>query len=306
MISFVTGASGFIGSHLVEHLLTRGDTVVAFQRKTMLPRERLRVVEGDVLDAELLARAIRENAPQEIYHLAAQSLPNASWEQPGLTHRVNVEGALNVLEAVRVANISPAILVTSSSSVYAQNPDGTPIKEDDRCHPANPYAVSKLAADHLSRLYAERYKLRVVVARPFFLIGPRKAGDVCSDWARDIVAIERAGTGNVAVGNLDIERDFLHVVDGVEALVTIAAKGKAGDAYNVCSGRGWNLRDVLGVLTRAARAGVSIRSDPSRVRPIDERVKIGDASKLGALGWRERRTVDAALEEILHYWRTQR
>lgn len=306
MICFVTGASGFIGSHLVDHLLERGDTVVALQRQPGPERERLKVVAGDVLDADLLKRIVREAAPQEIYHLAAQSLPAVSWEQPWLTQRINVEGVLNTLEAVRGAQSSAAVVVASSSSIYAQSADGAPIREDDPIGPASPYGVSKLAADHLSRLYAERYGLRVLRARPFFLIGPRKTGDVCSDWARHIVSIERAGHGELPVGNLDIERDFLHVKDGVQALVTIAASGDAGEAYNVCSGRGWKLRDILAAYAELAHAELSIRVAVSKMRPIDERIKVGDCAKLQTLGWRQQLDVRGALEEILGYWRQHR
>lgn len=303
MISFVTGSSGFIGSHLVDHLLARGDSVITLQRKVSAPRAGLRTIEGDVLDAELLKRVIAENKPDEIYHLAAQSLPNVSWEQPALTHRINVDGTLNLLEAVRAANYSPAIVFASSSSVYAMS--DAPIREDDLCRPASPYGVSKLAADHLCRLYALRHGLRVMCARPFFVIGTRKTGDVSSDWARNIVAIERGQAKELVIGNLDIVRDFLHIADGVAGLAAIAAKGGAGEAYNISSGRGWNLADLLKALTQRAKTKIEVRVDPAKVRPVDERVKVGECAKLKSLGWKESRTVEQALAEILDYWRQQ-
>ena len=305
MISLVTGAAGFIGSHLVDYLLARGDTVVALQRKPAVGGDRLRVVEADVLDAERLTRVMCEHVPDEIYHLAAQSLPNVSWEHPQLTHRINVEGTLNVMEAARAGKIAPAIVVASSSAIYAQRDDDTAIREDDYCRPGSPYGTSKLAADHLARLYAERYGMRVLRARPFFLVGTRKVGDVSSDWARNVVAIERGISQELAVGNLDIVRDFLHVADGVEGLATMAAKGRAGEAYNVCSGRGCNLKEVLAALRGMARTNVDVRLDRSKVRPIDERVKIGESAKLRSLGWSERRSVAEALREMLDYWRAR-
>ena len=308
MTSLVTGAGGFIGSHLVDFLLARGDSVIALQRKRVAERERLRVVEVDVVDAEGIADVIAETEPDEIYHLAAQSLPNVSWEQPWLTHRINVDGTLNILEAVRAAKISPSIVIASSSSIYAPRSDDAPIREDDPCRPASPYGVSKLAADHLARLYAERHGLRAMVARPFFLIGTRKTGDVCSDWARSIACIERpakGGTTNgvLAVGNLGVVRDFLHIADGVAGFAVIAAQGRSGEAYNISSGRGWNLADVLKTLTGLSKTKIEVRVDPARVRPVDERVKIGDNAKLKALGWCEERNVEQALAEILAYWR---
>jgi GDP-4-dehydro-6-deoxy-D-mannose reductase len=305
MIALVSGASGFIGSHLVEHLLARGDTVIAFQRKQGRACGGLQTIEGDVLDANSVARAIKQTGPQVIYHLAAQSLPKVSWDQPGLTHHVNVGGTLNVLGAAAAAPSAPTVVIASSSSIYAERPDGGPIREDDPCLPASPYGVSKLAVDHLSRLYAHRYGIPVIIARPFFLIGPRKAGDVCSDWARNIVAIERGQTDALAVGNLETERDFLHIADAVSALAVIAGKGIAGQAYNVCSGRGWKLKDVLGNLTKLAHREITVRADSTRMRALDERIKVGDPSKLRKLGWREQHGVEVALEQILQYWREQ-
>ena len=306
MKAFLTGASGFIGSHLVDHLLARGDSVITLQRKPAASRTGLRTIEGDVLDSELLKRVIAENKPNEIYHLAAQSLPNVSWEQPALTHRINVDGTLNVLEAVRAANYSPAIVFASSSSIYAAS--DLPICEDDLCRPSSPYGISKLAADHLCRLYVARHGLRVMCARPFFLIGARKTGDVCSDWARQIAARERpaeAGTTNnsLAVGNLEIVRDFLHIEDGIAGLMTIAGKGDAGQAYNISSGRGWNLADVLKIFLGIAKTEIEVRVDPTKIRPVDERVKIGDNAKLKSLGWQPARKLDDALVEVLNFWR---
>jgi GDP-4-dehydro-6-deoxy-D-mannose reductase len=300
----VTGAAGFIGSHLVDHLLARGDDVLTFGRRTLPAKPGLSCIEGDILDAALLEKLVASHAPEQIYHLAAQSLPNVSWAQPILTHRINVEGTLHLLEAVRKSEARPRILIASSSSIYAQNPHGAPIREDDPCQPASPYGVSKLAADHYARLHAHRFGLHVVCARPFFLIGTRKTGDVCSDWARNIVAIERNEARELVLGNTDCARDFLPISDGVPALIRIAEMGQPGEAYNISSGVGWNLSDVLETLTSMSERKISTRVDPERVRPVDERIKIGDNRRLAALGWVPASTVPLALQEILNYWRS--
>src|SRR5262249_20960767 len=151
--------------------------------------------------------------------------------------------------------------------------------------------------------YHEFYGLTVVRCRPFYWIGPRKTGDVSSDFARGIVAIEQGRQEDLPVGNLELVRDLLDVRDGVEALRLLSQHGRPGDVYNICSGRGYSLREVLSVYKRLAKVEVRERFDPSRTRPIDENVKIGDPSELCKLGWSPQRSIARTLEEILAYWR---
>ena len=227
--------------------------------------------------------------PEVVFHLAAQSYPGVSWKQPAQTFEVNVLGTIFLFEEILARKLDPTIVVVCSSSEYAANRDGQPITEHGELVPSSPYAVSKLAQDHLSRLYHEFYGLRVIRCRPFFLIGPRKTGDAASDFARGIVAIERGRQEDLPVGNLDVVRDFLDVRDGVEAFWLLSQRGCLGDVYNVCSGRGYSLRDVISVYKNLASVEVRERLDLGRIRPIEEMVKVGDPTKLNALGWSPRR-----------------
>jgi GDP-4-dehydro-6-deoxy-D-mannose reductase len=182
MKALVTGAAGFIGRYLVEHLLAEGHEVEALARRPGAFQDSgpLRVHKGDVRDRDFLGRLVSEAKPEVIFHLAAQSLPLVSWDRPDETFEVNTGGTLNLFDALRAAHADPAIVVACSSAEYAPRPDGLPISEEWVLAPSSPYGVSKLAQDHLARLYAEAHGLRVVRARPFFLIGPRKERDVSS------------------------------------------------------------------------------------------------------------------------------
>lgn len=294
MTIVITGAGGFIGQHLASLVRTHGEEVIALRRQ-----------DCDMLDADLVRRIIREARPNRIFHLAAQSLPGLSWTNPAETFRVNVEGTLNLLDAVRLAQIDPAILAVCSSSEYAQSREGRPIKETDNMQPLTPYAISKLAMDHCARLYAVRYKLNILRVRPFFLIGPGKTGDVCSDLARRVVAVERGEAADVPVGRLDIVRDFLDIRDGVEAMELIVAKGEANEDYNICAGQGYRIAEVLDGYKKLARRPISERMDPSLLRPIEEPIKVGDPAKLKALGWTARYSLEESLSVILEYWRSK-
>ncbi|MFH0907554.1 MAG: GDP-mannose 4,6-dehydratase [bacterium] len=297
MVSLVTGSGGFIGSWLVEHMERLGHTVVRMSRSEPNP--------VDLLDEQAVRGVISNTRPDWIFHLAAQSLPRVSWADPAGTFRANVDGTVNLLEAVRAAGITPSIIVAGSSSIYRQRPDGSPIREDDPAGPLSPYAVSKLAEEHLARVYAQKYGMRVTAVRPFFLIGPRKSGDVCSDFARGIVAVERGRAPDLPVGNTRVVRDFLDVRDGVRALVLVAEKGRPGSVYNICSGHGYEIDDVLQRFKKMSSIPVREREDAALMRPIDEAVKVGDATRLKSLGWQPERDMDGTLCEILEYWRAE-
>ncbi len=303
MKCLVTGAGGFIGGHLVECLAGKGWEVHAVDRVRGALAKGVRLHSVDLLDREQTAACIGEVRPDAVFHLAAQSYPGVSWEKPALTFNVNVLGSIHVLEGLRQAGLNPPILVVCSSAEYAPETGSAPIPEDAPLRPSSPYGVSKLAEDHAARLYFERYGLRTVRVRPFFLVGPRKTGDVSSDFARGIVAIERGKADHLSVGNLDVVRDLLDVRDGVEAFCLLVEKGVAGEVYNVCSGRGYSVREILATLKELARVQVEERGDPARLRPLDEMVRIGDPGRLKALGWSPARSVRQTLEDILEHWR---
>jgi GDP-4-dehydro-6-deoxy-D-mannose reductase len=307
MRCLVTGAAGFIGSHLVEFLVGEGHEVTAMGRARTGALEAagggFTFARADLLDRTAVGALLDATRPEVVFHLAAQSYPNVSWTEPARTFEVNVQGTIGLFEAILGRRLAPAIVVPGSSSEYAPAPDGRPIREDDELVPSSPYAVSKLAQDHLARLYHAYHGLNVVRCRPFFLIGPRKEGDAASDFARGVVAIEGGRRDELAVGDLDVVRDLLDVRDGVEALWLLARRGRPGDVYNICSGTGYSLRDVLEVYRGLARAAVRERTDPARIRPIDERIKVGDPAKLIALGWSPKRPIRRTLGDILEYWR---
>jgi nucleoside-diphosphate-sugar epimerase len=163
--------------------------------------------------------------------------------------------------------------------------------------------VSKTAADMLARLYWQVYGLKVVRARPFFVTGPRKLGDVCSDFCRGVAEIESGRRRSLQVGNLEAVRDFVDVRDAVEALRLLAEKGQPGEAYNICSGTGTSVSDLLGIVTDAARAPIPVQRSHQRYRPLDEPITVGDRSRLSALGWAPQQAIKQTVADTLEFWR---
>jgi len=303
----VTGALGFIGTYLVDFLLARGETVYALDQRTegFSPRLGFHLIQCDLLDRGSVLKSVAEIKPDFVFHLAAQSLPQVSWQDPETTFRVNVFGTLYLLDAIRAAQIKPIIEVFCSSGEYAVSQHNTPIGENYPLEPSSPYALSKIGQDQLCVLYGKAYQMHIVRVRPFFIIGTHKTGDVCSDFARGIVAIERGLAKTLTVGNLDAVRDFLDVRDALTAFWLVAERGIPGTVYNICSGQGFAVSDILGRASALSRTPFDVHQDSSRLRPLDEPVKIGDNSKLRALGWRPSITIDKSLADILAYWRKQ-
>ena len=303
----VTGAGGFIGWHLVDLLARRGDTVQAWRRRSAPSDWEIPVdfAAIDMTDGAGVAAHLQDFAPDAVIHLAAQSFPNRSWEEPARTYEVNVLGTVNLLEAVRGLRRPPRVLVAGSSAEYAEPVDNQPISENAPTEPDSPYGASKVAVDHLVQLYGRRYDLDLIRFRPFFLIGPRKTGDVCSDFARRIVAIERGEADAMRVGALDVVRDFIDVRDGVAGIARILDAGRRDEVYNVCGGVGVSIREILDAFRRLAQKPVDVVIDPTLIRPLDQKAKIGDGSKLRALGWRPSLSLDETLRSILAYWRAK-
>lgn len=307
---FITGIGGFLGSHLADSALAKGWTVFGLLRRDSHNlaeiRPKVTLFRSDILDKTQVENAVQKVRPEVIFHLAAQSSPSTSWTEPERTFHVNVLGTMNLLEAARTAGLKPIVVVAGSSAEYGfSQPDEILIREDMPLRPASPYGVSKMAASALALLYHRAFDMKVLVVRPFFVIGSRKVGDVCSNFARGIVAVERGEQTSLRVGNLETTRDFLDAEDAVRALWLLAEEGTPGQVYNICSGAGHKIASVLDVFLRMGSRPITVDRDPALLRPVDEPIVVGDNSRLRALGWIPQVSLDDSLSRILDYWRTQ-
>ena len=304
----ITGSGGFLGRHLVRHLADRGK-VTAFSRSIDPVTDGLanvNSVAGDVRNKEAVNACIESVQPDWIIHAAAQSYPGVSWDDPQGTFEVNVQGTVNVLEAARQHTPGARILVFSSSAAYGPVANSTPIAETVPLTGQSPYGTSKAACDWMSQLYAGRYDMQVMVARPFFIIGPEKQGDAASDFTSGLLEIELGRSEVLNVGNLAAVRDFLPLSDALDACVAILEKGASGEAYNICSGEGLAVRQLLDGLIQHIEEVVRIEDDPEKCRPLDEPVRIGSNAKLKGLGWSPKKDLALALEEMVRLARKER
>jgi GDP-4-dehydro-6-deoxy-D-mannose reductase len=308
----VTGAAGFVGVHLSRLLLAEcpGAEVFGVVRPGR-PRKRVpegvRILDADLEDARQVDGVFDAVRPDRIVHLAAQSSPQSSWADPSGTLRANVMGLLNILESLRRRRLSPRVLVVGSAEEYGMvDPRHLPVSEDAPLRPASPYAVSKVAQGYLALQYWLAFGMSIVRTRTFHHTGPgRGASFAESAFARQIVDVELGRRAPVLeVGNLEAVRDFSDARDVVRAYWALLEHGRAGEVYNVCSGKGIRIREVLEKLLHASGIQVDVRVDPDRLRPSDVPVLVGDGARLrDATGWEPRLTLDQSLADVLQYWR---
>ncbi len=289
---FVTGAKGFVGSHLVPRLEQRGFEVVATDR------------ELDVADAARVESAVRRARPGLLVHLAALTSVAASWRDPEETYRVNFLGTRAVLVAVAGAAPRARLLLIGSADQYGSlEPGAAPLDEAAPLRPRSPYARTKTAADLLGAAWARR-GLDVVRVRAFNHTGPGQSDDfVLSSFARQAVEIAQGRREpRLRVGNLDSVRDFLDVEDVLEAYDRLCEPSVPAGVYNVASGLGVRLGDALDEILKLAGAQPSIEMDPERMRPRDQLV--GDATLLrSACGWTPRVSFSETLARLVEDWR---
>lgn len=284
---FVTGASGFVGGWLTEHLAASGDEVAV-------------LADGvDLRDREM-ATEITDAEPEVIYHLAAFTHVGRSWDEPALALEVNALGTLAVLEAARTLARPPRVLLVSSAEVYGGG-DGTPLDEDAPLVPTTPYAASKIAAEFIGIQAAIGRGLEVVRARPFNHVGPGQSPTfVVPGFAKRIADAEAVGGGEIAVGNLTSVRDFTDVRDVVRAYRLLAMRGRSGEVYNISSGTTVSVQQILDILIGLAKVPITPVADPALMRPVDVPVLSGVSDRLRALtGWRPEIPLESTLRDIL-------
>jgi GDP-4-dehydro-6-deoxy-D-mannose reductase len=292
--ALVTGAHGFVGRWLCDHLRAAGDDVMETDHHHV-----------DILDAQAVHGLVADSRADAVYHLAGFADVGASWDRPVDAFRVNADGTLHLLLACRDAGVG-RVLVVSSADVYgAVAEDELPITEDAPLRPSSPYAASKVAADFLALQAHLGWGLGTVRARAFNHLGPAQTDRfVASALAARIARNEVEGHDVVPVGNLSPRRDFTDVRDVVRAYRLLVVRGEAGEVYNVCSGREVAIAELAARLLAMATRPMRLETDPALERPVDVPVHRGDCGRIRkATGWEPEVPLDDTLADLLDDWR---
>lgn len=306
----VTGATGFVGQHLLRSLAQRGYTIFA---TCLLPFQGelpgiVELLPCDMRERTQVAEVVRHALPQHIYHLAGLSSVTRSFAESRQVWNTNLGGAMNLLDAVRETVPKARVLLVGSGQCYGNVPaKALPVKEEQALAPDNPYAASKAAADLLGFQYFRSWNLQVIRARPFNHTGPGQPPQfVCSDLARQVAEIDAgARPPLLRVGNTRVQRDFSDVRDVVRAYQLLLERGEPGNAYNVASGRSVSVAQIIAHLHKLSRRRFRVAVQAARLRQGEALRLYGSSRKLTrATGWKPEYALAQTLNDVYTYWKT--
>jgi GDP-4-dehydro-6-deoxy-D-mannose reductase len=333
----ITGANGFIGSHLIDYCVPKDYEIYALERPNQLYKnlshytngklsfskdekreflgesikiptvnKNLIILECDVKNSLLLEKLISNIKPDFIFHFAAQPYIIPSWEDPVDTIETNVVGTINIFESIKKYNLKTRVILACSSTEYGTSAQNNKLlKETDSLLAIHPYGISKVAAELLARQYYINFGIEIVNLRFFNQTGVRRVNDAPSDFVRKVAQIELGLKDPVIqVGNLNPYRDFTDIEDSLDAIWLAATKGKPGESYNVCSNKKIQIRRLLDISLSFSTKKITIKENVQlKLRKTDEDVITGDNSKIkNELGWQPMIPIETTLKEMFNYW----
>ena len=314
---FITGFSGFVSGYFLEYLEKADERSKVLGIDHIYPDygtnyKNIDVVfeKTDLLNSDKVKALLINFQPDYVIHLASLSSVSYSWKNPAKSFINNTNIFLNLLEIIRLNNISCRLLSIGSSEEYGNVvAEDLPLRETKELVPISPYAVARVSQEMLSKIYHKGYGLDIVITRSFNHIGPRQKDIfVVSSFAKQIINIKNSGKdkGILTCGDVDIIRDFLDVRDVVKAYHLLLGKGKKGEVYNVCSSNGYTLKDIIEKMGKITELNIEIRRDKNLVRVLDNRMIVGNNEKLKKdTGWNNNIDIDESLTDILDYWNTK-
>ena len=315
MVSLITGIGGMVGSHLAELLLKKGDSVIGIYYNSTINIKEIpyeaTMIECDIRYLQSVYNIMTQHIPDRIFHLAAQSLPTVSLIKPEETMEINCIGTINIFESIKMIqkqlpHYNPKTIVACSSAEYGASltEENTPVKEEAQLLPLHPYGVSKVAQDLLAYQYYKNDNLNSIRVRIFNTTGPRKTNDVCADFTKRVVEIEKGKKNKLSVGNISTKRAITDVRDLAIALELLCEKGEAGEVYNISGDKAYLISDIIEIIRENSTAHFEIEVDKKLLRPTDEPIIFGDSAKLKkCTGWEQQYSIEQTIIDMLDYWR---
>lgn len=305
----ITGSSGFVAAYLIDYILKQekdaGITGIDRKAPDKDYSSKFLNYEFDLLDLENLTEILIKIKPDYIVHLASCSSVAYSWENPVESFRNNTNIFLNILETVRLLDLKCRILSVGSSEEYGLvRKEDLPLSEDKPLNPLNPYSVARVAQEHLSNVYSKGLGLDIICTRSFNHTGPGQPDYfVLSSLGKKFIEFIKNKRNKITTGNQDIIRDFIDVRDVVRAYYMLLKNGKSGEVYNICSGKGYSIKEIIRIYKKITRTEPPVEIDRSLLRPAENPAVIGSYEKINReLGWKPEIQLTDSLRSVLNYW----
>jgi GDP-4-dehydro-6-deoxy-D-mannose reductase len=303
----IIGVNGFVGTHLCNELINNGyECYGADINDNNFYVKGVSFCKLDILNVNLIESVIDNIKPDYVINLAAISSVKLSWDIPQKTFEINVNGTINILEAIRKSELKTRILLIGSSEQYGSIDYSRPVEEDRELNALNPYGISKATQEKVAKLYSKVYNMEIIMVRAFNHIGPGQGkGFVIPDFCSQLVEIEKGIKEPIlSVGNLSAERDFTDVRDIVKAYRLLLEKGIPGEVYNVGSGEVFSIQHLLEELVKISEMKITIEKDVSKFRAIDTpRIVCNNTKLINDTGWYRGYSITRSLKDIFDYWR---
>ena len=303
MKCLITGANGFVGTHLLKELNGRYTEIYGLNLNPGAGADYI-AVPSDIRDTKKVQEIISDISPDYIYHLAGQPFVPQALEHPEETLDINVKGTLNILHALQLKGKEARMIYVSSADIYGSCPESDiPIKESFLPRPSNPYSASKLAGEVYCLQYSRLCDfLHIMIARPFNHIGVGQRDEfVVPNFFRQVIEARSKNQNQINVGDLSITRDFLDVRDVVRAYGAIAEKGISGEVYNICSGVEISIQDLLEKIIDISGTKMKIIVESTRLRKSETHRLCGSNEKIRSLGWAPKYSLKDSLKEIYNH-----
>ena len=312
---FITGITGFVGSHMADYILEHTeDEIFGFKRwmedttniNHLIDNPRVTLIDGDLTDYASVERAIKMCSPDKVFHFAAQSFPEVSFKTPVITLQTNTIGTTHLLESIKESEYNPVIVSVSTSEVYGMpKEDEIPIKETNPIRAANPYSISKVGHDLMSQYYFNAYGMKIITTRMFSHEGARRGKEFAvSSFAHQIAKGEKSGEYVVKHGNLDSVRTYSHIDDAIEAYWLCSESDKYGEVYNIGGSETCKVGDALDSMISKSDKPFEKVLDKERLRPTDITLQIPSTEKFrNDFNWEPKKTMDDIWNDLLQYWR---
>tara|TARA_Y100001938_G_C8091484_1_gene435340 strand:+ start:301 stop:1257 length:957 start_codon:yes stop_codon:yes gene_type:complete len=315
MNTFITGITGFVGSHMADYILKNtNDKVFGFKRwmedtkniDHLIDNPRVTLYGGDLVDYASVDRAVKLSKPDKVFHFAAQSFPESSFKNPIITLHTNVLGTTHLFESIKTNEFNPTIVSVSTSEVYGMpKEDEIPIKETNPIRAANPYSISKVGHDLMSQYYHKAFGMKIITTRMFSHEGARRGKEFAvSSFAYQIAKGEKSGNYVVKHGNLDSIRTYSHIEDAIEAYWLCSESDKYGEIYNIGGDETCKVGDALdSMISKSDKPFVKVL-DKDRLRPTDITLQIPSTEKFrNHFNWKPKKKMNDIWDDLLQYWR---